>query len=208
MRYKILALTLFLAHALAFAQTTNTLTFSAQDSDIESVIKQIEENSSYRFYFISQWFGTNKVSVDFTDASLEEVLTELFKDTDINYYQLNENEVVLSKNNSIYDSLPEDFFQQKAPVAVDDTAEDIENESPTPIFYADETSREEEQIETIRIGRENRQDRQSRYTLSGFVRNETTNEPIGDIAIVVTNRGQERPGFIDGEGRLRDLSDQ
>ncbi|NAS13064.1 TonB-dependent receptor [Poritiphilus flavus] len=189
MRYKILALTLFLAHALTFAQTTNTLTFSAQDSDIESVIKQIESLSPYRFYFISQWFGSKKVSVDFADASLDEVLTELFKETDINYYQLNENEVVLSKNNTIYDSLPEDFFQKGTPVVTDDTGVDPENESPTPIFYADETSTEEEQIETIRIGRENRQDRQARYTLSGYVRNEKTNEPIGDIAIVVTNRG-------------------
>ncbi|MDH3323070.1 MAG: TonB-dependent receptor, partial [Flavobacteriaceae bacterium] len=55
-------------------------------------------------------------------------------------------------------------------------------------FYSENTSIKNTGIETIRIGKENQHSRRARYTLSGHVKNNKTNEPIPNLVITVLNK--------------------
>ena len=190
MRKKLLLITCLLGFAMAFAQDNRpAISISATDSTILQILMQIESTSSYRFYFVPEWFSEGKVQINFVEAPIEEVLSEIFEETEINFYLLNDTQIVLSRNNQIYDQLPEGFFQKPESDLTPSEQEEETQLIAAPVFYAEERSPETEEIETVRVGRENTQDRKNRYRLSGAVRNKKTNEPVGAVSIIVKNRG-------------------
>ena len=156
------------------------------------VIKQIEKISNYQFYFIEDWFDDKTISGEYSDASLDIVLNEILKNTVINYYISSDNKVILSQNNFIYDSLPKSFFGNSKNDLTDD-------EITKPVFYNEENQDDNKTIETIRIGKESTNTSQKFYTLSGYIKNVNTKEPIPNLALVVLNKNinavTENDGF-------------
>ena len=109
--------------------------------------------------------------------------------TVLNFYITDDRRIILTKNSVVYDELPEGFFPKEKDSTVVIAKE--EKESYTPIFYNEEQSKKATPIETVRIGKEKANASKTRYTLSGYVTNLLTGNPISDLAIVVqgTNTG-------------------
>lgn len=164
------------------------ITLTYKDATREEVLHQIEEKTNLHFFYLSQWLGPQRISGDFKDVPVSKVLDSIFKDTEINYYVLSSSQIVLTQNNVIYDTLPEGFFgEDKSPMPYADI--NGESEAAAPVFYKEEKSaRKKVTAETVRIGKENKSSRQNRYTLTGFVENAKTGEPIGNLSIRVKNK--------------------
>ncbi|WP_411030554.1 carboxypeptidase-like regulatory domain-containing protein [Spongiimicrobium sp. 3-5] len=156
------------------------ISLSFDNATTSEVIRQIEEISDFRFYFQKDWLGDRRISGSYDNADINDVLDTLFKDTVINFYVLNGSQIILTRNNVIYDSLPEDFFGKEEQVV-----EQEEEIKINPLFYNEQQAQERRRVETFRIGKENKNSRQRRYTLSGVVKNIKTGEPIADLAVVV-----------------------
>ena len=90
----------------------------------------------------------------------------------------------------IYDNLPEGFFG-KSNLVIDDKASE-------PVFVT-EASSGNSKIETIRIGKEDKNLNQKRFILSGIATNVITGEPIANLAIIVKGRNISTVTDIDGK---------
>lgn len=185
MRTALLFLLLMSFHVTQAQDQWERISISFEDAPLQEVISNIEENTGYKFYYAQGWLGAGRVSGDFQNAAVRIVLDDIFEDTPINFHLLEQDKIILTRNTLIYDELPQGFFRDTSQVAVErDTAAPRRY---NPVFYPD-SSEDDAKIETITIGKERRMDRPERFTLSGFVRNKDTGEPVSNLAIVIKGR--------------------
>lgn len=167
--------------SMAYGQDgTEKLTFDFKNANRIEVIEQIESISNYRFYFMEDWFDNQKLSGNYNEVALRLILNDLFTNTVINYYFSQDFKIVLSQNNLIYDSLPDDFLEGKN--------KNISEDGAKPVFYDDRNSEAATGVETIRIGKETKYYNQKYFTLSGKVMNISSGEPVGGLVISVKNK--------------------
>lgn len=77
-------------------------TFSAEEKKIADVLQKIEETSSFRFFYQNEQIDVKrKVSVNVHDASIKQVLDELFKGENVNYRILDDDLILLSQEEMI-----------------------------------------------------------------------------------------------------------
>ncbi len=80
----------------AFAQTKVNL--SVRNATVQEVFKQLTATTDYRFVYSSDLLkGTAKVTCDFQDESIETVMSECLKGTNL-WYRIEDNVVVISPN--------------------------------------------------------------------------------------------------------------
>ena len=176
-------LVLFVFSSVISQVSNSSISIEFENANIETVIKDIEEKTNFKFYYIPEWLEEKTVSGSYIDTTLKELLNELFKDSLINYYVTKDNRVILTKNTIIYDKLPELFFEQNSSRTTQITSE--EEEIKTPVFYNEATSEVKKKLETVRIGKENKNRSQKTYTLSGTIYNATNGGGVPELAIVV-----------------------
>ncbi len=181
---KFLVFTLLLSFSWTMAQDPEVkISLSFEESSIKEVLGQIEDITDYRFYYVEKWLSNKKISGNYDDVLVDIILDQIFKSTVINFYILNDSKIILTSNSIIYDTLPEGFFRNS-----ELEIEDQEEEKTSPLFYTVEKTVEETNIETVRIGKENKNNRQKQFTLSGYAKNLKTGRPISEMAIVVQGK--------------------
>ena len=178
--------TLLLLFQICFSQVPIEKTsMSFENKTVKEVLQQIENNTSYHFYYVEDWFNDELNSGNYENVAVDEILRDLFNKTNLNFFIQDEKQIVLTQNNIIYDELPEGFFGETKEVIIStEMGEDRNN----PVFYEEAKTETATTIETVRIGKESRNKNQNRFTLDGFVRNNNTGEPIPNLAIVVKGK--------------------
>ncbi|TCP24605.1 outer membrane receptor for ferrienterochelin and colicin [Tenacibaculum skagerrakense] len=141
-----------------------TISINANNLTTEEVIKLIENNSNYHFYFLKDWLTDEKVTFTFNNAKISDVLDTLFGGSTINYFVMDNHRIILTNGNLIKKSVYE--------------IDDIENSdtSDTPVLVNTEGNN------IIKIGKEV-SNKKSSYTLSGRVINDKNGEPIEGVTI-------------------------
>ena len=162
------------------------LSLTFDNASMEEVLLTIEQKTSYKMYFVTEWLTNEKLSGSYKDIALDELLSIILKGTLLNYYIADDATIVLTKNNIIYDSLPEGFFDTGKIISTN--VEEQEKEIAAPVFYNETTTSEVKKIETIRIGRENKNSGKRRFVLSGKLANTTNGGPAANIAITVKGK--------------------
>lgn len=165
------------------AQNEKKLNLSFADATIKEVLLEVERQTAYRFYFVESWLPEKRVSGKFEDVEVEELLQQLLDNTLLNFY-VHKNRIILTRNNIIYDELPENFFGNETQIAATPEEEGAYN----PVFYEDVEAPEQRNIETITIGRAERSTGKSRLNLSGIVTSAEDGNPIPNLAISVRDR--------------------
>ena len=95
----ILCLTVFsVAASETYSQKTK-LSLSIHDANIEDVLKSIEDQSEFRFFYTEKPSVENKISVDCEKKTIGEVLEGIFKGTDI-AYRIVGRQIALYRNTS------------------------------------------------------------------------------------------------------------
>lgn len=191
MKY-ILCIALFLSSFQLFSQDENKITVAFNNSTIPEAIKEIESKTNFQFFYLNEWFGDERISGNYTNQSIEVILSDIFKNTVLNFYIYKGNSVILTKNNVIYDSLSKTYFdiipeeQRTKEVEIETEAEVVSN----PVFYKEEEVSVEKAIDTIipiKIGKEEKTPIQEKYKLTGYVRNDK-GEPLSTISVSVQGK--------------------
>ena len=74
--------------------------------------KQIESQTSYRFYFSREDVGNLIVNISAKDNTISQVLDGVFEGTNLKYHVDGQHRVFITKGNALDTSLPKDFFSQ------------------------------------------------------------------------------------------------
>lgn len=154
-----------------------------QNKSITELLSEIERKAGFQFYYAEQWLDSTALNKSYENESVETILTDLFQNTQINFFITWDDRVILTRNNSIYGNLPEGFFTKPEQVETEEIPQ--ENVSAGPILLGKQNDGPDRVLETIRIGRERKTNRRDQLTLSGYVTNTSTGEPIANLAIVV-----------------------
>jgi len=185
MRSKVFILA-FLFVFLGFSQETEgQLTLDFENTDLITALTNLQAETGYQIFASQEWLQGKTVNERYTNATLEDVLSGLLRDTQLNFFVTGDNRIVITQNNRIYGDLPENFFG-RAIIVTDETDE---TDKSATIFLADRASSVDKKIETVRIGREQKSYGQKRFKLSGRITNADTNEPVTNMAVVVKKLG-------------------
>ncbi|MBT8273663.1 MAG: carboxypeptidase-like regulatory domain-containing protein, partial [Bacteroidia bacterium] len=161
---------------------TDTLSLTFENKTLKEIILEIESKTNYQFFFKDEWLGSNTISGNYVDQSIEFILSDIFKDTILNFFIQDQSRIILTENVLIRDKIPD-----TKPEAVDD-AQPINISTPVVIEETIDTD-ETETEEPLKIGKEEVVEVQTKYTISGFVRDLGTNKPMANVAITVRGTG-------------------
>lgn len=159
------------------------ITLSFENTDLKLVLDEVEEQTGTTFFYLEPWIKPIKVTGNFSNIPLNELLATILKETLINFYVLPDKKIVFTRNNIIYDVLPDGFFGNDGPDTM--LSEDIQDVNP--VFYTDNKSTKKIRTETVHIGKELSNSGKKRLKLSGIVKNFITGEPISNLSIYSKN---------------------
>lgn len=157
------------------AQDKKNLNLNFANTSLSEAISQIEQQTDYHFFYRSKWIEEYKVTGDFREETIQPVLDELLKQTDLNYL-LRGNRIILTKNIFVYQSLPEGYFGK------DSISESTDQLKPLlkPQLSTNKS--------LMAIGKQSRDSNARTFTLSGTVTDKETGEPIRSLAITTADR--------------------
>ncbi|MDB4292282.1 TonB-dependent receptor [Maribacter sp.] len=190
-----LLLTVLLGQLLCAQETFKTVSLSFENVTRQGVLEKLETTTDYKIFYLQDWLGDDLISGDYENIEIEMFLDRIFEETNINYFIFEANRIVLTENNSIYQALPEGFFGRKDTVEM---ATGQTEANANPIFYNESSSRSASNLQTHRIGRENKNANRQTYTLSGYARNITSGNTIEGLSIRVENSRRGTVTDFDG----------
>lgn len=87
--------------ATVYSQATK-FNFKAENKQVVEVLKEIEETSNFRFFYIREQVDVERrVSVKANGATVEQILDEMFADQGVGYKVMDDNLVLLSPDKNI-----------------------------------------------------------------------------------------------------------
>ena len=118
------------------------------------------------------------------NATINDILSVVFEKTNINFYIFEKTKIVLTLNstihNSTYNNLEIVTYTKKDTITKQQT---IKESAP---IYISRTNSSNKNV--VKIGKENSGSHQKKYTLSGFVRNRITKEPISNLVLLIKSK--------------------
>ncbi len=174
---------LFLFQIVVFSQTKkDSITISFENETISQSLKKLEEKQSVTFYFDEKWLEAEKKTIteDFKNATLENILNALFTNTSLNYF-IDNNKIILTQNRIVYDYFVDNYFKTNTKNSNPGENSTIQNKNDISNFDND----------IIYIGKQKRGAVTSKHTISGFIKNIETDEPIKNVKIKVYNKNIE-----------------
>jgi hypothetical protein len=193
----IIALTSF--QSLFSQKINNKISIDFNNINRRTAIKNLEESTNYKFYFNPKWLvnDTIPISKNYKEATIKNILDDVFEDTNINYY-ITKDRVILTQNSLIYDKLPIDYF---AKLEENGTTKSSIETASKPVFYKEKDSLQLSKkaiIATTLIGKEKKKSEMKIYSLSGYIKDRKTKKPISNISISVQKKKINT--VTDGEG--------
>lgn len=171
----------------AYTQTTvenKSISVELINVSLQEALDVLEEETGILFYYKRKWLQDKKVDYEATDQSLENILDVILRNTTINYYRYSDTQIVLTENNLIYDKLPNTFFGSKK----SDTIIQKRSEGTfRPVFFDEPKQQTKSTVETIRIGKENRNNSNASFKISGHVVVEKTKSPLPNLTITLND---------------------
>tara|TARA_R110002051_G_scaffold269806_1_gene330065 strand:- start:33281 stop:36052 length:2772 start_codon:yes stop_codon:yes gene_type:complete len=187
MRKQLLILMLFLSVGIFAQEKESRYNFQFQNKNILDVLNEIEFETGFTFYLDESWVSDKIYSGNFTNETLDAILSTLFKETNLNYFKLNDSKIILTQNNIIYKDLPEGFFGKEVVDSIIENANNIRVTS-NPVFSNIEASNNNSISRTVRIGKENLGNAKSAYTVNGYARTAEQGQPISNLSIILNGK--------------------
>ena len=170
-------------------QSLSEFSISFSNKTIPEVINQIEKKTKIDFFFLDDWFDDRLVSGNYVNQTLDLVLTDIFKNTVINYYIYDDNRIILTENNMIDDSISSSFFEI---IPKEDRINNvIENNEVQVVFNSkydvkaiDNPTSFLDTMSVIKIGKEAKVNRVKLNVLRGVI-TDKSGEPLPNVAVMV-----------------------
>ncbi|AEI48332.1 TonB-dependent receptor [Runella slithyformis] len=175
-------LLLLLSFSTLFAQTKNEkrLTLQLNDARFAQFVKEAEAQTGHYFYYDASPLDSLKITLQATDQTLVSVLLQVFKGTEFKFSIDDRQRVFVTSGQAIITQLPDDFFNLNTP-----------NKEADQNQYIAPTSEEQDKLlstaesKLYNIGAQRQRITEGKSTLSGYVRNTVTGEPVIGAAVYI-----------------------
>ncbi|MFI1771946.1 TonB-dependent receptor [Thalassobellus citreus] len=149
---------------------------------------ELEDLIGYKFYFEEDWFDDTLFSKSFKNLEIDVILEEILKETSVNYL-IFDGKVILTKNTAIVDRLPDIHFKKVDTTISKTTISEQNKKIKAPILQKQFISnRLKSDGKIYSIGKENINNNQSKYLISGYIKDSKTNKPIDNLVVFITNK--------------------
>jgi hypothetical protein len=180
MRKSLLIASLLFLTILVNAQTTVRISGRFDSVPAINFFRQIEESTPYFFYYDSTQLDSVTVNLTAQDLLLNDLLKQAFQNSDIQFAIDGQNRVFITKKITLITSLPPNFFKVTDSLQIVDhtqalTSSKGSNNKKSTIL---ENRIYEVGIKTNAI-------KQGKATISGYVRNNKTGEPVINASVFV-----------------------
>lgn len=193
---------LILLGFLSNAQTDKKITISFSNESKLEVFKKLETNTDFKFFYIDKWLQQDsiKVSLNFKNANIDEVLAGVLEFSNLNYY-IKDYRVILTQYNTIYDALPANYFGEEKKSTENNAVEAVVN---APSFYKeDENLVTKSENELTSIGKEDKLRERNKSLITGTIYDSKMGLPIPNITI--TDVKTKNSAISDGNGNFKIL---
>ncbi|QLG46821.1 carboxypeptidase-like regulatory domain-containing protein [Costertonia aggregata] len=188
-------ISILFCNLLISQEVEEKLSISFDNISKPDLLKKLENKTNYSFFYNSDWFEKDSISGNYQDIQIDELLDTIFSTTNINYFLFEGNKVILTNNNIIYDEFPERFFgiDNNDTNKIKKTYRKI-----APIFYEESKSKVSQDSRIYRVGKQNKKNNQSFFSLSGYITKDGLAEPIDGLSIRV--KGENKGTITDLNG--------
>ncbi len=170
--------------------STVLVTLKTENISITDLVKLLEKQSGYYFYYDLQQLDTLKVTVDCVNQSFLSVLNQVFSKTPFVYEIDNEKHVFISKERKPNLKLSDDFFtstkKNNVKSEYEVTYEVTENREANPVKPTEKALLENKLYE---VGDRSSPNKQSTATIAGYVSDAKTGEPIAGASVYIDKTG-------------------
>ncbi|WBX72819.1 hypothetical protein PG913_07850 [Tenacibaculum pacificus] len=109
MKKSILLLSFFLNLSIYSQKESGNLKIEINNLNKEQIINLLEEKTDYHFFYINSWLDNRRISKNFNNTSITNILDYILNDTAINYYITNDKKIILTYGNLISNSIYDNF---------------------------------------------------------------------------------------------------
>ncbi|GAA4765576.1 MULTISPECIES: TonB-dependent receptor [Flavobacterium] len=180
-KFQLLLILLFFN--LTYSQE-NKISLEYSNQNYRSIIQKIEQASPYRFFYDDRWIDDTKYfSNEFKNKSIDQILNQIFEDSDINFF-IDSNRIILTQKILIHDKLADSFYKKE-------NNDKQLSSKPSPVFYQEYNSSKTQLDSISLIGKESKDNysKGSNFKLTGTIKNKKSNEFIPDVNISIKKLG-------------------
>ena len=164
----ILIFVLTFIFSFAIQSQNKKISISFNQLTKKEIFSLLEEKTNFKFYYVDSWINSNKISGDFKNESLQNILNSIFRNTSLNFTILN-NRIILTKGNLIRESL---YEEKEMPT---------KNKIIEPIYVEDYENISDK---VIVIGKELYGMKRDKYTIRGIIKDKLSNKPLEGLIII------------------------
>ncbi|HEY0680601.1 MAG TPA: carboxypeptidase-like regulatory domain-containing protein [Chitinophagaceae bacterium] len=180
-RYAFLCICLFifLIRGTGLGQQSNRISGTFTNAKFSSFVEQIEQNSSFRFYYDPSDLDSFTVNIVANDILVDELLKQVFNNTPFHFVIRQPASIYVTRNVPLQSSLPDDFFERDR--TIKDTVTIVKPLTETRVKEKIKAPAENKLYE---IGQRSAQTKE-KVTLAGYVKDIKTGEPIPGASIYI-----------------------
>jgi len=171
-----------LCAATSYHNERKLISLDIKDTTIAALVHELESQTNYYFYYDAAQFDSLYISLSVKDLPLEKVLDLALANTDYHYAILDNKYVLLTKGVEIRTALPPDFFTAKSDSLLQKLA--LPDNNGKRMSKSDPTLIENKLFE---VGIKTNIPVQGKVTLTGYVRNAKTGEPVTGATLYIEN---------------------
>ncbi len=164
---------------------------------IDDFVTKVESTSSFHFYYKKDWVNEYFVNTSGTNLNLEEVLKEIFKFSDINFY-IEGSDIIIFKGETITEQLPE--YKIASVYNISETSEENQEVTDVEKKYID--SKKIAELELITVGKQQNSKSNKKHIVSGRIIDQTNGEPLIGATVYVKELELGSASDLDGHFNL------
>lgn len=178
--FSLLLLTVLSIASLAQSPADKLISGTFEQVRFEQFAQAVESQTAYRFFFNAAELDSLVVTLNVENQPVRSVLQQLFNGTKYQYAIDAQQRVYITIDRVIRTELPIGFFRGGLPgSSTDSTLNDYLSQQ--------QKKRPEPEAKVYEIGKRTSPIRPGRSTLSGYVRNSASGEPIVGVAVYIEN---------------------
>lgn len=168
---------------MAQQSTMPVVTGDFKNISAENFLLQIEKQTDYHFYFDTSQLDSITINISVDKKSLPEVLKLAFNNTDINFAYDEPNIIFITKGHAVQTELPNGFFGKNKNNRNELTADSRVDDYTTVAVVQSGN----QQNKLYAIGEKTTSNDQPRNTITGYISDTKTGEPVIGASIHVEN---------------------
>lgn len=170
-----------LFHLVSFAQTKTEkrITATFNDSSFEQFVKEAETQTGCYFYYEASQLDSLKITLQAKEQPLVAVLLQVFKDTEFKFSIDDQLRVFVTSDQALITQLPSNLFD------LNDKEDTDKNTYVAPTTEEQDKLLSTAESKLYNIGAQRQRITEGKSTLSGYVRNSVTGEPVIGAAVYI-----------------------